>query len=181
MMNDGFFTEDSKREGVITSIIKRLVEVEKFVVSHLSVPHYPYPVAALVYNNANISIPSGGAGTTLTFNSEVRDNGNLHSTTVNTSRLTAPVNGWYMINVMLGWPVWVAGRRVEWITINAVTVAVNESGSSAINTPRRAIATLQYMTAGQYAEVVVFQDSGGAVNINYAASYSPYFGMALIK
>jgi hypothetical protein len=180
-MNDDFFTEDSKREGVITSIIKRLAEAERFIVGHLSVPHYPYPVAARVYNNANISVASGGAGQALTFNTVRRDNGGLFGL-ANPSRLTAPVDGWYLITGTAQWAASAAGRRIGTLKINGTAVAVTEWALSATaTTPRINPTTFYYMTAGQYAEFWVYQDTGGALNIEVAANYSPEFAMALIK
>jgi hypothetical protein len=179
-MNEDFFSEDSKREGVITSIIKRLAEAERFIVGHLSVPHYPYPVAARVYNNANISIPDS-AVTALTFNTVRRDNGGLYNA-ANPSRLTAPVDGWYLITGTAVFTTSAGGtRRIGTIKINGTGVAQVEWGYGASTFPGENITTLYYLTAGQYAEFCVYQDSGGALNIMYYANYSPEFAMALIK
>lgn len=179
-MNDSFFTEDSKREGVITSIIKRLVEVERFVVNHLAMPHYPYPVAARVYNNANISIPDS-AVTALTFNTVRRDNGSLYNV-ANPSRLTAPVDGWYLITGSALFANSAAGsERAGSIRINGTNIAQTDPSFGAAIPPTLNVTTLYYLTAGQYAEYYVYQNSGGALNILASGNYTPEFAMALIK
>jgi len=53
-------------------------------------------IRARVTNSSNISIPDN-TNTTLTFNTETFDNGGFHSTSVNTERLTIPVDGVYLI------------------------------------------------------------------------------------
>ncbi len=53
--------------------------------------------AARVYNDAAISVTTSGVPQALTFNSEEYDYNGLHSTSTNTSRLTAAIGGIYTI------------------------------------------------------------------------------------
>jgi hypothetical protein len=46
-VNDGFFTEDSKRKGVITSILDKLGMLEKFMLNHGGALHLNAPNRAL--------------------------------------------------------------------------------------------------------------------------------------
>ncbi|MBN1122789.1 MAG: hypothetical protein JXJ17_17060 [Anaerolineae bacterium] len=53
-----------------------------------------------VYNTADISWPTG-TDTTMTFNSELWDTDDIHSTISNTDRLTAPQDGLYLVGASL--------------------------------------------------------------------------------
>ena len=181
-MNNDYMQADSKNKGVISTIIEKLGVLDRMINGHMAVQHKPFPLACRVYNNANISIVNGGVGTLLTFNTEQRDDGGLHSTTLNTGRLTAPVDGWYQISGCVFWTANATGIRYLQININTVPIAtVTMPGSAVAGANYQVISTLYYMTSGQYAELLGYQDSGGALNITVSDVKSPSFEMALIK
>jgi hypothetical protein len=122
---------------------------------------------ARVYNSSAISC-GHGAYTYLTFNSEHFDHGAIHSTSSNTSRLTAPVNGWYLVG---GWVVIAAngaGTRELSIFVNRAAPAFgqhNMHGMLGTYYVKLSTCGILYMSSGQYAELQVYQDSGGALNV----------------
>ena len=67
--------------------------------------------AARVTNSSDEAIPSGGSETTLTFDTEDYDNASLHSTSANSSRLTAPTPGIYDVVGQVGWGTNTSGIR----------------------------------------------------------------------
>lgn len=129
------------------------------------------PVGARVYHNANTPVTSGTL-TTLNFNSEWVDDANLHSVSVNPSRLTAPSDGWYSIGASIRFQSDSTGIRMVSLKHSIYSYIARErrtaSGNSEVT-----VSTMYYMSAGQYVEVEVFQDSGGSLNAEYVARLSP--------
>lgn len=136
---------------------------------------------ARVYNSANISIPNNSS-TALTFNSERYDNANYHSTSSNTSRLTAPSDGLYIISAHVYFQANATGFRQLSININGTAVAleVRTAVTVASTATIMTITTQTRMTAGQYAEVAVQQTSGGDLNVIASSSFSPEFMIARV-
>jgi hypothetical protein len=132
---------------------------------------------ARVYNDANLSI-NNTTFTALTFNSERFDNGSLHSTSANTGRLTAPITGLYMVGAHAVFASNATGFRVIQLRVNGTTVIEYEN-KGAVNGDVTGVGarTLYQMAATDYVEVVVYQSSGGALNVSATANYSPEFWM----
>lgn len=139
-------------------------------------------VGARVYNSGNISIPDN-TGTFLTFDSERRDDGGVHSTSSNTDRLTAPVSGWYVITGHVNYAANATGVRVANIAMNAgntVIAAMNIPGNAGGIDTQVSITSIYYLTAGDYVRLMAYQNSGGALNVTAVAQYSPEFAMKLL-
>lgn len=138
------------------------------------------PPRCIVYNNANISIPNNAA-TALTFNSERQDSDAMHSTSSNTSRITCVTAGLYDLFGCIRWASQgtVTGVREVGIRLNGATyLAVNDGGSTLYN----GLTIIQQVTrngyplsVGDYVELVPFQSSGGALNVEFVGNYSPEF------
>lgn len=140
----------------------------------------PVPQAR-VFNNANLSI-NNGVATTLTFNSERYDNGGLHSTSANTSRLLVPITGLYMIGACVQFAVNATGYRyvdllVTFAAGGTATIVSDRRAGTAVIETTIPVETEYELAAGDYVEVVVAQSSGGALNVLAVASYSPEFWM----
>ncbi|MDO8335636.1 MAG: tail fiber domain-containing protein, partial [Candidatus Saccharibacteria bacterium] len=108
--------------------------------------------------------------TALTFNQERYDTSAIHSTSSNTSRFTAPTKGKYLIT---GSTMWVANasvtRRITSIFLNNTTfLARSETTPAASTNIAQNVATVYELNAGDYVELLVFQNSGG--NIDTVAS-----------
>lgn len=133
---------------------------------------------ANVFNSANLSIPNA-ADTVLTFNSETYDDAAFHSTSVNTGRLTAPATDDYWIGFLLRFASNGTGIREVTLRLNGAT-GIGYATYSSPTASASVTLTLNRpwsMTAGDYVEIVAFQNSGGALDINAAGSYSPHFWM----
>jgi hypothetical protein len=135
------------------------------------------PDGARVYNSAAETIANNTA-TALTFDSERYDNGGLHSTTSNTSRLTAQKAGKYLITGHVRWGGSSVNDRSLWIRCNGLTeIAECTSFPSNADPANMSIATVWHLAAGDYVELFVAQNSGGNLLIDAAAAITPEFAM----
>lgn len=132
------------------------------------------------YNNANISIATATV-TALTFDSERHDTDTMHSTSVNTGRLTATTAGKYLIwaNVVIAANA--AGLRIVSLRVNGSTIigSVRALGSASTDAYVN-LATVYSLAANDYVEVTVYQDTGGALNVLASAAVSPEAGMTRV-
>ena len=129
-----------------------------------------------VYNSAAISIPHDTA-TALTFNSERFDTDTMHSTAVNTGRITFTTAGTYLVGATLQFADNATGNRQVAIRLNGSTLldvrtfpAYSTGGGSMLGT-----ATLYAFSAGDYVEVRVYQNSGAALDVVASGNHSPEF------
>ena len=110
--------------------------------------------------------------TAITFTAEVIDRDNAHSTTVNTSRLTAQTAGWYFISGRVQFAANATGQRLSGWTINGTQISTNRYPTITIaSIPATALADsrLIYLSVNDYLELVAYQDSGGALNTQIAS------------
>lgn len=110
--------------------------------------------------------------------SEVIDTGSMHSTSVNTSRITIPSDGAgaYLVYASIIWAASAAGnRRIVSILVDGSsanpTIRQDQgpvgSGITVVNA-----AGFVNVTGGQYLEVNVYQDSGSPINVDVSSSFS---------
>lgn len=132
-----------------------------------------------VYNNANILI-ANDAWTTLTFNSERWDVGAMHSTVANTDRLTCTVPGLYDIKGQVEFAAGGNYRMMRILLNGATTLVVNSNLYVTTWAHQFTVSTPYELQANDYVTLQVYQNSGGNLNVNYQAQYSPEFMMARI-
>jgi len=129
-----------------------------------------------VYNTANCSV-AHNTELVMTFDAERWNAGAIHSMSANTSRLTAPSAGKYLIFSHVVWAGTGGGSRRIAIRLNGVYDIASESRISAgSDDGRQSIATYYNLAAGDYVELAVFQSSGNALNVLREANDSPEFG-----
>lgn len=126
------------------------------------------------FNSAAISIPDITV-TKLTFNSHRYDTANLHSLTTNNGRLTASVAGVYSITGQATFGAAAGTTRAILIYHNGTTIIAN--AQLLIVGTAFSITTDYYLAVGDYVELALYQDSGGAVNATVNANFSPEFMM----
>ena len=128
---------------------------------------------ARVYRSTNQSI-SDSTPQALTFDSERWDTGALHSTSANTDRLTAPVAGKYLITAHIQWASNATGERQLRVHDSSGNVLAMDSRTPISgNVTRMSIATVVELTAADYVTIVVYQSSGGALDVANASRNSP--------
>lgn len=120
-----------------------------------------------VFNSVALSIPHN-AVTGLTFNSELYDStGTMHSTAANTGRLVAPIAGLYEIGAAGEWGLSAAGnlRQVEIRSSSGGRISIDRTGPTpGVAGPCNNPATQWRMSAGDWVDFAVYQDSGAALN-----------------
>lgn len=125
------------------------------------------------------SIPNASY-TALTFGGESWDTDGMHSTVTNTSRLTAATPGLYHVMGMVPFVANATGRRYAIVQKNGVggatddtvnIVAVSSTTTSSTPLVNREI----YLAAGDYIELLVYQDSGGALSTSNATLVVAWF------
>ncbi len=138
--------------------------------------------AARVYNSGNLTIGSSNTNwNALTFNSERFDTDSIHDTGSNTGRLTCNTAGIYQIS----------GAIASYATGGDLGVGIMLNGTYYIALHKQpfctdsqetylSISTLWQLAAGDYVELMVFQNSGGDVTVYYRSAYSPEFGMVRV-
>lgn len=134
---------------------------------------YAAAARAQVYHSTTQSIATS-TSTALNFDSEDHDDYGMHSTSVNTSRITIPsgAGGVYLVSAAAVFATNAAGIRLIWIQKNGTTavstyaIQLGQSANVAIVQTQCLIA----LAAADYIEAMVFQDSGGALNVGNATT-----------
>lgn len=141
----------------------------------------PIVNAARVYNAGSIAVATATLQY-MTFDSEVRDDGGLHSTSSNTDRLTALVSGWYYAWGCLAFEANAAGYRVTTIRLNAGATSLSSHVFPAAsgNATVAPVGTLCYLAAGDYIRLGAYHTAGVTLNIEASPEPSPIFGMILL-
>lgn len=135
--------------------------------------------ACRVYRSSSQSINSG-ALTAITFDTERYDTDTMHSTSVNTNRVTFNTAGLYDVGANISWQADTDyTRRIAYLQVNAAAIIARRSDES----PAHALAnaedwnlnTTWKMAAGDYIELIVYQTntSNNADNIVASSAYSP--------
>jgi hypothetical protein len=133
------------------------------------------------YNSANISI-NDSTLTALTFDSERYDTDTMHSTVTGTGKLTATTAGTYHIIGQVRFATSAVGVRQISIRLNGTTTLAFKGMSAASASVHGDIVETDYQfNATDYVELIVYQTSGGALNVDVAANYSPEFMMHYVS
>jgi hypothetical protein len=128
-------------------------------------------------NSAAISLTTG-INTTLTFDTEVFDDGGMHSTSTNTARITVPTggSGLYIIGGNVEFASNSTGVRSAFIVLNGSTsLAIVSSPAASASVTRLSVSTIYALNDGDYVELKAQQSSGGALNLNSSSDNSPIF------
>lgn len=107
-----------------------------------------------------------GVNNLLTFDTEIVNDGSMHSTSVNPSRITAPMSGYITLTGNLGWAANVTGVRQIVVFKNGaqyreiISILPTTGGNETV----ASFACTVPVTAGDYLELSQVQNSGGALN-----------------
>lgn len=148
------------------------------------------PMYCKLYKSANQAINNASL-TTVTFDSEDFDVGNLHDTAVNNSRITIPAGGaglWlFVATCSWGGRNAAGGRTGAYVYKNGTTrIAIAEetpdaaSGDGNLGTTFSAVC-FDLAVAGDYYEMQVRQDSGGSLNLLGASEDLASFAAARLR
>lgn len=125
--------------------------------------------SARVRRTTNPSI-NNATVTSVPWQSAIYDTGDTNWSAGSPTRLTAQRDGVYLITLNFEWTANVNGRRYTEIRLNGSTIIATcendiepSAGRSRIN-----MCTVWEMSASDYVEARVYQNTGGALNINVA-------------
>lgn len=141
---------------------------------------------ARAYNSVALTVTTA-TWTLVTLDSERNDTDTLHSTASNTGRLTAARDGLYLVVFNGNFASNSTGFRGVQVRLNAAGnaasgTAIAVKSVAAVNGDRTGLnlVTLYQLSAGDYVESFVYQNSGGNLNLDAVANYSPEFEMTRI-
>lgn len=110
---------------------------------------------------------SNGSITAVTWDTETADTNSYHSTSSNTSRITIPTNGKYLLTYTLALAANATAQRYAWIGKNGNTSdrfnGYHLANASGGDKSAWGSHTVESCTAGDYYEVYIFQNSGGTL------------------
>lgn len=152
-----------------------------YVVS--TIPNATNPPHCAVRHSVNQSHATNGAWQALVFDTEDEDTNSMHSTSVNTSRITVPINGIYLVSGGVVFAADADGQRAVAFRKNSsgannpnVKGRIHETNPGGADAPVLAVATVIKLAATDYIELVAFQNSGAALTLLASTTeHFPYF------
>lgn len=124
------------------------------------------PTCAVKRSGGTESIANNTA-TRVSFDAEEYDTDSMHSTVTNNSRVTATTAGKYLITANANWASNTTGRRYLSIAKNNTTTLaqMNSAPVSGTGECGQAIVSAASLSAGDYVELEVYQNSGGSLDV----------------
>ena len=119
--------------------------------------------AAAVYRTTDTANIANATMTAVLFDNEEEDTDAFHDNSSNTSQLTVPVSGWYVVTCQVGWDSNATGPRGLFIIKNGTDTGANRIASefrTAAGSDAQCVAGEGVLTAGEYVEAYVYQGSG---------------------
>lgn len=126
------------------------------------------PPRAFAYNNTTQSI-ANTTDTAVALNAEFVDSATLHDNATNNSRITIPAGegGWWLFVGKIEFVTNATGQRKLMLRLGGATemAAVQLDTAAGGNATKLTIAFMWNAAAAEYYELVVSQNSGGALNL----------------
>jgi len=117
--------------------------------------------------------------TSLSFDTEVRDDGGLFSPG-SSDRITIVQTGWYSVSGGASWAANSTGVRHIGLAINSSIYAYRREPAPTSGVLSQNIATVVYLSATDIVQLQVLQNSGGDLDLTGGVNYSPYLSVAKI-
>lgn len=122
---------------------------------------------------ATVQTITNVTATAVLFTAESYDVGGMHSTTTNTSRFTVPAGGggFYRVTAYIVWESDATGWRSVTIRANGTTDIVADSRGAVNGSQTRQTVSAGdiFLSAGDYIEVVVYEDGVATLDVEGAA------------
>lgn len=132
--------------------------------------------AARAWRTTDQSI-ANATWTAVLCDSEYFDTDTMHSTSVNTQRLTAQTAARYYLHACVEFATNATGNRLVRIVRDDGTILTFSSLPPQATVAARLVAFTEYpLAVGQWVALEVYQASGAALNVVSAAHYSPVVG-----
>lgn len=115
--------------------------------------------------------------TVVTLPTEAWDTHTMHSINVDTSRIVVPYTGLYRVTASVTWASNSTNQRQANLLVNGASASAGEVKAASTISSATVTAELS-LTANDYVELQVFQNSGGALNLDNASLTVSYVGRA---
>lgn len=136
---------------------------------------------ASVYRDSAFSVPND-AWTAIPFNLEHWDTDTIHDTITHSERLTCKTAGVYLAVGNVSWAANNVGNRMLGIRKNNSNwVALVNDQALSSGGKNMLVATVMEMAVDEYVELMVWQNLGGSLDVNYSAGNSPEFMLVRIS
>lgn len=122
--------------------------------------------ACRVYTSVDLTIATATT-TALLWNTELNNAAGMHSTSVNSSRMTIQTPGWYEFGASLEWESNAVGNRYIFFTLTGTVISTDAKVAFANMT--HSAGSGYWCSATDYVECKVYQNSGGALKVRNAA------------
>lgn len=116
-----------------------------------------------------------GALTAVQFDGEATDSAALHDNSTNNSRITIPTGegGWWLFTGIVEFAANATGqRKLQFRTDGSANFGGMAVDAAASGVTQLAISFMLALTAGQYAELMASQNSGGSLNLTTGVHFS---------
>lgn len=135
-----------------------------------------------VTRSATLSVSDNVESAVVTFDTEDFDTDTIHSLVSNTSRLTVPIGGKWMVIANVAWATMStsAGRSSVYIYKNGVKIGPGYAQDNIRNAvsqtePTNNLQIVLSLAANDYIEMTVYQNSGAAVNMLAATRFGIFY------
>lgn len=169
-------------QSVSTNSIASSASFNSQVVDNLSWLANDAP-SCRVYRNTNLSI-ANNTETYVAFPLERFDNFAMHDVSINNTRITIPSGGGglYFIHASVAFSANATGIRRLSIIQNQTTLLARDHSAGFTSYATFLNASAFYrLSAGEYVEISVFQDSGGALDCAVSANATPEFTVLWVR
>ncbi len=122
------------------------------------------------------SIPNG-SHTALALDIERYDTAAMHSLNANISRLTAPVDGIYLVAAQVQWAAGSGYRELTLRKNEGNPIAITSQALTSAQAIAQDVTTQVRLQAGDFVEAQVYQTSNAPLNVLQLDDYSPGFSM----
>jgi hypothetical protein len=136
------------------------------------------PPACRAYRSTTLAIATA-TRTAVPLDAERWDTDGIHSTSVNTSRLTCQTAGRYSIVGHLGWvSTNSTGTRQAEIRVNGATILAAQGVPANSDQQLLTVATEWPLAVGDYVELTAYQTGGISQSVLNTGAYSPELSMS---
>ena len=166
-------------EDPLLTTIRRLDQLERKF-DKLATIERPAAVGARVYRDSAQTIADNTL-TAITF-SDVRFDTHGMFALASPTKLTILIAGVYVVSAHIAWAVNDVGRRTCYIEKNGTGIYIAGDQRNAVTQASRrteiSISTIYQFAKNDYIELIVLQESGGNLNVDYVAERSPELAIA---
>lgn len=120
--------------------------------------------------------------TTLAFDTERQDPFGMHDPVLDNSRLTVAHDGFYILGAQVVFASNTTGARIALLRVNGGGYVGRFSYIPSVGGHQHTVSatTATFLAAGDFVEAQVWQNSGGALDVQVASGYSPELWIALL-